>query len=315
MNLSCVNENVARIQHEIKLIRNELTEPMKITKKRKKYTKKAVNGYKTNEIRPTNRSAIPLPNDQNKMVKHNKMSFPQKIWDLAHQEDTDGFFQWSSNGQWITIERELFEELYLRNPYQQHNKSPIATENWPSFVRQLNLYGFRKVQPVYARGFTGSKPDSRINRKPFSNGKSRWVNYYNPLFHRDSCAVGVKVTRGASKVPKANQIQQSLEEPTDIEFVKRGPVVTDLSVGTRTFHDWNQRRGSTESHVSELSNADECPPLPPLPSMVTPDGLNHHGFLDHQNSMLPNPSCFPYFPVGQNINSFMKSLPSEYIFI
>ena len=26
MNLSCVNENVARIQHEIKLIRNQLTE-------------------------------------------------------------------------------------------------------------------------------------------------------------------------------------------------------------------------------------------------------------------------------------------------
>ena len=72
-----------------------------------------------------------------------------------------------------------------------------------NFLRCTNKYCFfRKVQPVYARGFTGSKPDSRINRKPFSNGKSRWVNYYNPLFHRDSCAVGVKVTRGASKVPK-----------------------------------------------------------------------------------------------------------------
>ena len=170
MNLSCVNENVARIQHEIKLIRNELTEVRNLwicrkkrvvacemqsgnlshkilrfilqysntetllfsqwkSRKNERNTRKKLSmvgsrfkkpyrrtwykiwsvGYKTNEIRPTNRSAIPLPNDQNKMVRHNKMSFPQKIWDLAHQEDTDGFFQWSSNGQWITIERELFE--------------------------------------------------------------------------------------------------------------------------------------------------------------------------------------------------------------
>ena len=61
------------------------------------------------------------------------------------------------------------------------------------------------------------------------------------------------------------KIQKTLSEPTDIEFVKRGPVTTDPGMGRRTFHDWNQRRGSTESHVSEISNADECPPLPPLP--------------------------------------------------
>jgi len=55
-----------------------------------------------------------------------------------------------------------------------------------------------------------------------------------------------------------------LEESTDIEFVKRGPVAADLNGGRRTF-DWNGRRGSTESHISDISNADECPPLPPLP--------------------------------------------------
>ena len=44
--------------------------------------------------------------------------------------------------------------------------------------------------------------------------------------------------------------------------------------------------------------------------MVTPDGINHHGFMD---PMLPNPSCFPYFPVGHNIESLMKTFPSEYL--
>lgn len=46
---------------------------------------------------------------QRKTAKQHKMSFPAKIWELAHREDTDGFFQWSQNGQWITIEREFFE--------------------------------------------------------------------------------------------------------------------------------------------------------------------------------------------------------------
>ena len=63
-------------------------------------------------------------------------------------------------------------------------------------------------------------------------------------------------------------IEQSLKESNDIEFVKRGPVAADLNGGRRTF-DWNHRRGSTESHISDISNADECPPLPPLPVKFT----------------------------------------------
>ena len=107
------------------------------------------------------------------------------------------------------------------------------------------------------------------------------------MFHRDKCGVANQVTRGPHKATKGlthrmivssllavslkcyvlagQKIQKTLSEPTDIEFVKRGPVTTDPSIGRRTFHDWNQRRGSTESHMSEISNADECPPLPPLP--------------------------------------------------
>ena len=65
----------------------------------------------TNELSSEKRACnVIIPTQgQNKIVKQNKISFPQKIWQLAHQEDTDGFFQWSVNGEWITIERELFE--------------------------------------------------------------------------------------------------------------------------------------------------------------------------------------------------------------
>ena len=54
------------------------------------------------------RSFNALDKDQSK-TRQNKMSFPYKIWQLAHREDTDSFFQWSENGQWITIERDIFE--------------------------------------------------------------------------------------------------------------------------------------------------------------------------------------------------------------
>lgn len=70
-----------------------------------------------------------------------KMRFPQKLWNLL-ERDTTGALHWNANGDGLMIDHNLFTSIYLHN-------GAFKTMRMASFVRQLNLYGFRKVS-VYA---------------------------------------------------------------------------------------------------------------------------------------------------------------------
>lgn len=67
------------------------------------------------------------------------MRFPQKLWKIVNDCET-GAIRWSTNGSTILLDYKKFQDEYLGT------KNPIfKTNNITSFIRQLNLYGFRKV--------------------------------------------------------------------------------------------------------------------------------------------------------------------------
>lgn len=67
------------------------------------------------------------------------MRFPQKLWKIVNECRT-GAIKWSLGGGTILLDYKKFQEEYLSA------RSPIfKTNNITSFIRQLNLYGFRKV--------------------------------------------------------------------------------------------------------------------------------------------------------------------------
>lgn len=66
-----------------------------------------------------------------------QMRFPQKLWYLINIR-TDAIL-WGGTGRTILLN---YKVLYN---YLQCNNSVFKTSNISSFVRQLNLYGFRKV--------------------------------------------------------------------------------------------------------------------------------------------------------------------------
>ncbi|GFS71066.1 HSF_DOMAIN domain-containing protein [Nephila pilipes] len=66
------------------------------------------------------------------------MKFPKKLWLIVNNCET-GAIGWGFNGETIVIEYERFQEEYL-----DKNVGFFKTSNVASFVRQLNLYGFRK---------------------------------------------------------------------------------------------------------------------------------------------------------------------------
>ncbi|CAO3650532.1 unnamed protein product [Cunninghamella blakesleeana] len=65
-------------------------------------------------------------------------AFIKKLWIIVNDEKLDHIIYWSSDNNAICISNSnTFSEVILPK-YFKHN-------NWHSFVRQLNLYGFRKV--------------------------------------------------------------------------------------------------------------------------------------------------------------------------
>ena len=70
----------------------------------------------------------------------NKKLFPQRLWDLIHDERYNHFLRWSGDGQRVYLNRNDFEEQYLKTSNNQFH-----TQKAISFVRQMNMYGFKKV--------------------------------------------------------------------------------------------------------------------------------------------------------------------------
>ncbi|KAI1305806.1 Heat shock transcription factor, Y-linked [Halotydeus destructor] len=65
--------------------------------------------------------------------------FPKKLFKLANECQT-GAIGWTNDGSAIVVNYYLFRTEFLDTGY-------FKTKNISSFIRQLNLYGFRKVNP------------------------------------------------------------------------------------------------------------------------------------------------------------------------
>lgn len=68
-------------------------------------------------------------------------TFPAKLWNLANHPQNKSVF-WSPSGDEVIINQQQFEIELMSS--EQESKV-FKTTNFHSFIRQLNLYGFRKV--------------------------------------------------------------------------------------------------------------------------------------------------------------------------
>ena len=90
---------------------------------------------------PIKRRKLPTTCDPNMDVLASTNKFPGKLWRLVNECST-GAIRWGEDGKTIVLHKSQFQREYLDPP----NKS-FKTNNIGSFIRQLNLYGFKKVQP------------------------------------------------------------------------------------------------------------------------------------------------------------------------
>ncbi|XP_043497176.1 heat shock transcription factor, Y-linked-like [Polistes fuscatus] len=123
------------------------------------------------------------------------MRFPQKLWKIVNACKS-GAIQWNTDGTSILLDYKQFQEEYLDG-----ETSIFKTRNITSFIRQLNLYGFRKVtshnrDPLCScynpnvhefmhENFQAGRVEllSRVCRK--SIGKNKYFQNFGPLRCKD----------------------------------------------------------------------------------------------------------------------------------
>lgn len=122
-----------------------------------------------------------LPTDR--QADYALLAFPEKLWWIVNNPKREEI-HWNSLGTGIVIPSiQRFISEILNNP----SSALFKTKHFASFVRQLNLYGFRKVTEYAKR--TPSSPLSFFSKCEFKHpffrkgrrGKVRKSNRLFPL--------------------------------------------------------------------------------------------------------------------------------------
>ncbi|GFX29203.1 HSF_DOMAIN domain-containing protein [Trichonephila clavipes] len=112
------------------------------------------------------------------------LRFPQKLWKIAN-ECQSGAVSWSPHGKSILLRYSLFKEEFMST-----KSDFFKTDNISSFVRQLNLYGFRKVYDHTHKQAYKANPDLH--------------EFSNIYFQRDRSDLLDRVTRKSGVLKDRN---------------------------------------------------------------------------------------------------------------
>lgn len=104
-----------------------------------------------------------LPEDQSQPLASEEdntnlfsLPFPRKLWSIVQNEAFKSM-KWTKEGDAIMIEVDLFQKEVL---HLKGAKKIFETDSLKTFIRQLNMYGFRKLYPETSVAF--SKEYKRI---------------------------------------------------------------------------------------------------------------------------------------------------------
>ncbi|XP_026993584.2 heat shock factor protein 5-like isoform X2 [Tachysurus fulvidraco] len=155
----------------------------------------------------------------------NRRNFPINLWHLVNDPQISSIC-WDDDGEGILICPEAFKAEVLFTSKNQMNKY-FKTTNFISFIRQLNLYGFRKVCPDYKISLTQV---------------SIIQHFYNPNFKRANPELLVNIKRlTPSNKAKLAAGQEVSNHPSPVYPMLNSPensavVGTDLSEHEGTPH-------------------------------------------------------------------------------
>lgn len=117
-----------------------------------------------------------LPNSDGQILR-----FPMKLRKIIDTCETDAI-GWNQEGTVVRINKTLFEREYLSEAHR-----PFQTTSFSSFIRQLNFYGFQKVNQ---------------RASPKVSDDSVFFDYRHPHFKRNSADLSLVQRKNKSRRPQ-----------------------------------------------------------------------------------------------------------------
>ncbi|XP_074016947.1 heat shock factor protein 5 [Numenius arquata] len=130
----------------------------------------------------------------------NPSNFPAKLWQLVNSPRFRSI-RWDARGEGLLIDQPLFEcELLGARPghatgLASSGANLFKTKNFTSFIRQLNLYGFRKVVVGPAGGVAGPRPEPGPGPGDGDSSTGPLHHFHSPHFRRDRPELLVNLKR------------------------------------------------------------------------------------------------------------------------
>ncbi|XP_035679751.1 heat shock factor protein-like isoform X2 [Branchiostoma floridae] len=97
-------------------------------------------------------------------------AFLTKLWTLVEDPSTNELIFWSTNGTSFHVYDQARFAKEVLPKFFKHN-------NMASFVRQLNMYGFRKVMNVESGGLKADRDDMEFSHQNFIRGKPNLLEH------------------------------------------------------------------------------------------------------------------------------------------
>lgn len=166
---------------------------------------------------------------QSKADRQTPAQFVQKLYQIVDDESTDHLIKWTETGDsFVVLDHERLGSELL--PYWFKHK------NWSTFVRQLNMYGFRK-QPHLQRGVLKGGADSE------------YANYEHPYFKRGQPELLSHILRKNQQTDKDGNSVDSL--PSTALSPKRNLDINAILEGITAI---KQHQANISAELQDLRN-------------------------------------------------------------
>ncbi|XP_005104183.2 heat shock factor protein [Aplysia californica] len=146
-------------------------------------------------------------------------AFLIKLWTLVEDPSTDNLIQWDPSGTSFHVYDQQSFSREILPLYFKHS-------NIASFIRQLNMYGFRKVAHIDQGGLKIEKDDLQFQHQYFQRGERDLLQYIkrkvsNQTVRPDSLTAAKpdEFSRVLTDVNQVKSKQESMDQ--NLEYIKR----------------------------------------------------------------------------------------------
>lgn len=152
----------------------------------------------------------------NRYSKNKKSIFPQKLWRLINDTRFNSAIRWSEDGRSLFI----FEHP-LKNICLGKENNVFCTRQPKSFIRQLHLYGFRKVDK------------NQFMHMYFQRGKPELVEFIKRSYKVDPSTSDMNAEPEASAKPKIDQSNSQ-----ELSTTNGGAIASANEESSGAYLDW-----------------------------------------------------------------------------